>query len=718
MTHAMVRASSHEGGRVGVTLVQSGGGESVISDATAVIVEIDRRPLTRWRQPVLTQDENTVVIDGVLAGSADGTALNATWRARRIAGQAVWEFGLVLRNDSSEPVTITRMDPLSLVLADHGRAASNDTDGSSGVWQSHSFSSAWGDEFRPASSHTGHDLVLESRSGRSSHGTIPWLGLEQAAADQTGRAITIAPAWSGNWHIHAMAGGVISAGISPWQFFVKLEPGQSVTAPSVVLTVASDLDAASVALQRAVAADWLPRTTFTDTVSVEWNHWWPYEDQEVTEQIIADNARAANDLGIEIATVDAGWFGSADAASDWQEQRGDWATVNTERFPSGLAGLGDSIRAAGAKPGMWIEAEAVGASARLRAEHPELLALALDGRRHDPSYRLMTVSLDADDHRFLGYVCLGSAEGRTHVLESMSRLISETGARWIKLDFNIDPDAGCTRTDHGHGAGDGLLRHYEGLYTVLDEVRARHPEIMLESCSSGGLRIDLGLAKHVHGFFLSDPDYTEHHLEVLSGATRLLPPIGILHWSWSQWRGDYPPSKLDWAKLGVDEFDTMLRAAMLHRFGVSIRLIELRPELYERLRVHVALFKQLLAPLVRDGVLLALTPPPERGGFGERAPSYQLSVAAVPTVAGARTAVGDRTAGGDQHVVATFVLEGGTRPDSVTVRGLDGSVNYSVTDLATGVERLVSGAELIKRGIPLDGSPRVTSWLQLIQQTA
>ncbi|MCY7412467.1 MAG: hypothetical protein LH471_05450, partial [Salinibacterium sp.] len=128
--------------------------------------------------------------------------------------------------------------------------------------------------------------------------------------------------------------------------------------------------------------------------------------------------------------------------------------------------------------------------------------------------------------------------------------------------------------------------------------------------------------------------------------------------------------------------------------------------------------KQLLAPLVRDGVLLALTPPPERGGFGERAPSYQLSVAAGPTVAGARTAVGDRIAGGDQHVVATFVLEGGARPDSVTVRGLDGSVNYSVTDLATGVERLVSGAELIKRGIPLDGSPRVTSWLQLIQRTA
>lgn len=484
MAHATVRASSDEGGRIRVALTGTSGDEGVVSDSTALIVEIDRRSITRWQHTAVSDDGTTITIDGLL----EGAELNARWTARRLAGQPVWEFGLELRNDSTGPVTVTRMDPLSLVLADHGRATSNDTDGASGVWRSHSYRSAWGDEFRPETSHTGHDLVLESRSGRSSHGMIPWLGLEQP-----GRAISIAPAWSGNWHIHAMAGGVISAGISPWQFFVELQPGQSVTAPSVVLTLAETLDDARLALQRAVGAEILPRTPFTDSVPVEWNHWWPYEDQEVTEQIIAAIAQAAHDLGIEIATVDAGWFGSADADSDWQEQRGDWASVNTERFPSGLAALGDSIRAAGVLPGMWIEAEAVGASARLRAEHPELLALAVDGRRHDPSYRLMTVSLDAEDHRFLGYVCLGSEAGRTHVLESMSQLITETGARWIKLDFNIDPDAGCTRTDHGHGAGDGLFRHYEGLYAVLDAVRERHPDIMLESCSSAGCASTSGL---------------------------------------------------------------------------------------------------------------------------------------------------------------------------------------------------------------------------------
>ena len=690
MTDAMLRARPDEGGRVTVALA-----DTILSDSPALLVEIDRRPVEAWRAPHITTAADRVTIAGTLATSGRDAEhqLHATWSARRIAGEPVWEHSLVLRNDGEHPVTITRMDPLSLAVG--------------ADWRTHGFHSAWGDEFRPLAGHAGHHLVLESRSGRSSHGMIPWLGLERGPLARTARpvpggdqpraAVTVAPAYSGNWHIHAMAGGLVTAGISPWQFFVELAPGESVTAPSVVLTIAPTLDAAAVALQRAVAADWLPRTPFTDAVPVEWNHWWPYEDQEVDEQVIAENARVAAAVGIEVATVDAGWFGAADPTSYWQEQRGDWASVNTARFPSGLAALGQSIRDAGVLPGMWIEAEAVGAHSLLRAARPEAMAHSVEARRADPSYRVQTESLDPDDPTFLGYVCLGSPAGREHVLASMSTLISTTGARWIKLDFNIDPDAGCTRTDHGHGAGDGLLRHYEGLYAVLDAVRERHPDIMLESCSSGGLRIDLGLARHVHGFFLSDPDYTEHHLQVLWGVRHLLPPIGILHWSWSQWRGDYPPARRDWATLGTDEFDRMLRAAMVHRFGVSLRLPELRPELLERLREHVALFRAELVPFVRDGVLQPLTASPERGGFGERAPSIQVN---HPD---------------GRVLLAVFVLEGGARPAGVRLQGLEHNATYRVRDLADGDVRRMSGVELIEDGLAVLGDDPVTSWLLIIE---
>ncbi len=684
MTHAVLRARSDDGGCVAVSL-----GDSILSDVAPIMVEVDGSVASAWIEPELgSATDELIELAGTLSGLREGASVHAAWSARRVAGQPVWECALTLRNDGEHPVTITRMDPLSLAAGP--------------AWRTSAFHSAWGDEFRPLHGHAGHHLVLDSRSGRSSHGMIPWLGLERGGAGtgpgagESPAALTIAPAYSGNWHIHAMAGGHITAGISPWLFWVDLAPGESVTAPSVVLTVAPSLDAASVAVQRAVAEDWLPRTAFTDALPVEWNHWWPYEDQEVDESVIAENARVAHEVGIEIATVDAGWFGAADPTSYWQEQRGDWSSVNTARFPSGLEALGQSIRDAGVLPGMWIEAEAVGARSLLRAAKPDAMAHTVEGRRPDPSYRVQTESLDPDDPTFLGYVCLGSPAGREHVLESMSTLISTTGARWIKLDFNIDPGAGCTRIDHGHGAGDGLLRHYEGLYSVLDQVRERHPDIVLESCSSGGLRIDLGLARHVHGFFLSDPDYTEHHLEVLWGVRHLLPPVGILHWSWSQWRGDYPPSRLDWATLSADDFDTTLRAAMLHRFGVSLRLPELRPELLERLRVHVDLYQRELVPFVRDGVLQPLTPTPERGGFGERAPSIQL------------------THPDGRLVIGTFVLDGGRRPHAVFPRGLEPDTIYTVTDLADGDVRRISGAELLDDGLVPLGDDAVTSWLLLI----
>ena len=162
---------------------------------------------------------------------------------------------------------------------------------------------------------------------------------------------------------------------------------------------------------------------------------------------------------------------------------------------------------------------------------------------------------------------------------------------------------------------------------MLDEFRARHPDVMLESCSSGGLRIDLGLARHVHGFFLSDPDYTEHHLEVLMGAAQAaaaarhpaLVAVAVAR--------RLPAAALDWSTLDEDDFDTMLRAAMLHRFGVSIRLPELRPHLRERLAAHVALYRRSLAPLVRDGVLLTA----DRSATARRARRAALPRCSCPT---------------------------------------------------------------------------------------
>jgi alpha-galactosidase len=531
------------------------------------------------------------------------------------------------------------------------------------------FTGTWGLEFEPCSLPVDEPLVWEVTSGRSSNGALPWL-----AAETDSGVVVITVHWSGNWRFVVTPGSdgtQIAVGLHPDGQRVTLAAGERLRLPEVSVAVGETTTDAAAALATLLSEQVPPSAAGLLT---EWNHWWPYEDAEIDEATFLAEASVAADLGLEVAVLDAGWFGRAEASSDWVAERGDWHRVNTARFPHGLAWLAEETRHRGIAFGIWIEAEAIGPGATVSAQHPEIVARSADGD--------------------LGYVCLGSAAGQQHVHDHVARLITETGARWIKWDFNLDPGTGCRRDDHGHTADDGLLRHYLGLYAVLDRLRAAHPDTIFEACSSGGLRIDAGLAAHVDGFFLSDPDWTEHHLTCLWGASRLLPPRQLLHWPQSEWRGEHRFQKVDYSGtlITAAQFDTKIRAAMLHRFGISIRLTQLRADLRERLRHHLRVYERSVRPLLADGILRPLTDQPLREEKGHRQPGYQLTA-------------------GDDHVVAAFLLppQWGWQP--VLPIGLDPGAGYEIRDLDTDRQVAVaSGAVLMSDGFPLPTGSTTSAW--------
>lgn len=597
----------------------------------------------------LKADLQVGIHDASVSASAEAKGLRLAWQAVQLSKHAVWEFKLSATNLSPDAISLSRLDSAALALQ-------------GGTWRVESFASAWGDEFRPKTATTAHDSFFGVRSGRSSHGESP---IVYFVRESDGYTVIVSPAWSGNWHIDVLAGGYVSAGISTWNLNLAIEPNETINAPSVVVAAGESKEIAQRNLQSTIRDNWLPRTKSTDSIPVEWNHWWPYEDAEVTQEVIIENAKLSQDLAIDAIVVDAGWFGESKLDTNWTDLRGDWSLVNLARFPDGLAKLGESILEMGKSPGIWIELEAVGAKSELRRSLPGAMARDDSGLRPDPSYRVGTVSLDPSDPGFLGYVCLGSPEGWAHTYNSVKAVVSTMQARWLKMDFNIDPGFGCTRTDHGHGAGDGLLRHYEGLYKLLDQIRSDFPELLIEACSSGGLRVDLGLAKHVHCFFLSDPDYTEHHLQVLWGTAHMLPPLAILHWPWSWWRNGYEPSQLDWSKVEVETFDVMMRAAMFHRIGVSYPLPKMPARLLERLRYHLEVFKQHVAPILATSNLVSLTDSPLRGNLGERNSVWQLTSNVEDEV----------------HLVLSMKLEESAAAARFTPTQLDGNREYDIVDL-------------------------------------
>lgn len=576
----------------------------------------------------------------------DGDGIEATVIARRPAPDAAFERGLSVRNTGTGPVRITRLDTVHFRLP-------------AGAFTLSHYDSGWGGEFRPVSQPLTKAVLLDVRSGRSSNGAHPWFALSGRSGVLTG-----AVAWSGNWVVRFEPDGdgwVVSGGLHDWEFAAMLQPGETIEAPAVLLAAGEDRDACARQMHAAMRAR-KPRCAVSKTLPVEWNHWWPYEDVAISDAVFRANTAEAAKMGYGAVTLDAGWFGG-EGDTPWWEVRGDWDRVNTKRFPNGIRALADDAHAKGLKFGLWCEIEAIGPKARLNEEKPELVA-----RR---------------DGRSLGYVCLGSPAGRAFAEATLDRLITGYAADWIKVDFNLDPGAGCNRTDHGHGPGDGLYEHVRGLYALLDGQRKKHPDVLFEGCSSGGLRLDPGLLRHLHIAFLSDPDYPAHNLQLMWGALDYVPPEDALHWAWSQNRGAFPSFDPKAESLTPEALDFAVRSGMMGFFGASQRLPDLPGWVRRRFAQHNALYRQEVAPLLPNARVHRLTGQPTREGGGDRWCAVEY---AAPSK--------------DRAVLFVFRLPGGEASRTLRLRGLHPGKNYRLArEMAEVAETTVSGRRLMEEGI-------------------
>jgi len=575
---------------------------------------------------------------------------------RFFSGQSVFEMQPVIHNRGASEFLIERVDSLDWTLPTTGLTIEG-------------YSSNWGSEFEPVRFKPYQHFVLESRSGRSSKGHHPWTLLSLADGDMLAMAV----AWSGNWVLRfeplASDGVRLSGGLHDWQFSKRLQPGQKLCGAPLVAGMGSNLNEISQNLARVGRRYWYPSNLLSQRLPVEWNHWWPYEDVEINEEVFLANAAKAAELGFEVCTLDAGWFGPADAETFWYDYRGDWHMVNRRRFPHGIRFLADRVHALGMKFGIWCEIEALGEKASLSHQRPELPAMR--------------------DGKPLGYICLGNPEAQEWAYQTLARLIREFEVDWIKLDFNLDPGAGCNRTDHGHQEGDGLYEHYQGYYRLLSRIRQDFPEVVLENCSSGGLRIDLGMLRQTHMTFLSDPDWAVHDLQIFWGASTMLAPNTLLHWTYSHWRNSDPPPYQRFNPFDSDltpaKWDYYTRISMLGWYGVSQKLTEIPRWMSQRIADHNRLYQREVRRFVREADLYRLTDQPQRSGVGERWAAFQY-----------------RLPDGSQHLLFIFRLPGGESRRTIRLVGLQPERMYTLRGLEGEVEWHARGASLMEEGLTID----------------
>lgn len=587
--------------------------------------------------------------------SFSGPGLSVEQRVDLFDKSSVVEFALTIRNTGSAPAHITRVDSLSLNLPKQDA-------------ELFYYTGNWGSEFEPHTAALSSSIRLESRSGRSTKGNHPWFALTST----DGKVFSGSVAWSGNWvmRFEPLHDSVrLSGGLNDWEFAKDLMPGEEMQCPPFVLAVGNDLNAVSQQYARVGRRHWYPRNALSSTAPVEWNHWWPYEDAEINETVFAQNVETAQPMGFEVCTLDAGWFGPADAGTFWEHYRGDWHLVNAERFPNGIRSVADHVHAHGMKFGIWCEIEGLGEKAQVAIDHPEYVALR-DGQR-------------------VGNICFGNPQAQEWAFQTLSRLITEYRADWIKVDYNLDQGAGCNRTDHGHGAGDGLYEHYQGYYSVMGRIRVDYPEVVLENCSSGGLRIDLGIMRHTHMVFLSDPDWAVHDLQIFWGASTMLAPDVLLHWTYSHWRNLNPPPYQTFdprdPNLTQKKWDYYTRISMLGLYGLSQRLPDLPAWLRARIATHNKIYKDHVRRFVKEADLYRLTGQPRRSGEGDRWAAFQY-----------------RLPDGSEHLLSVFRLPGAEPQRRVRLCDLDPERTYAIEGFEGETMGAVTGRELMEAGLLFD----------------
>jgi alpha-galactosidase len=583
-----------------------------------------------------------------------GHGLTVHQQVKVYSGTALAEFSFDIINSSKKTLRVDRVDTLSLSL--HANAG-----------EVFYYSGDWGSEFEPHRHNLSDGSVLiESRSGRSSKGHHPWFAL----TNEGGAIFSGSVAWSGNWvtrfEVMTESGIRFSAGINDWEFCKFLSPGEKMIGAPVIIALGETLNEISQQYTYVGRNYWYPSNEFSSSLPVEWNHWWPYEDAEINEEVFKSNVDQASEMGFDVCTLDAGWFGPPNEESFWEDYRGDWDFVNRRRFPGGIRALSDYTHEQGMKFGIWCEIEGLGEKAQIAKDHPEFVALR-DGEK-------------------LGGLCFGNPEVQDWAYQTLAHLIEDYKADWIKVDFNLDLGAGCNRMDHGHQSGDGLYEHILGYYQVMTRIRESFPQVILENCSSGGLRIDLGSLHQTHCVFLSDPDWPVHDLQIFWGASTMLAPNVILHWPFSEWRNLNPPPYQTFdpwdPELTQEKWDFYSRISMLGLFGYSQKLPDIPNWLQNRTAELIKIYQTYVRKFVKKAELFRLTEQPRRNGQGDHWAAFQY-----------------RMPDGSENLLFVFRLPESEPVRAIALQGLEPDRTYVVKGFEGEDYGRHTGVELMKNGL-------------------
>ncbi len=348
------------------------------------------------------------------------------------------------------------------------------------------------------------------RRGRTGHDATLLLSVGTPGFDfQDGEVWSAHVAWSGN-HEHlverlpegaGLHAAVVGGGelLEPGE--IRLAPGASYAAPDVVFVHSTEgLDGISRRLHRSQRARAAHRGVPRPLVLNTWEA--VYFDHDLSR--LKQLADTASEIGVERFVLDDGWFGGR---RDDLRGLGDW-WVSPDVWPGGLGPIVEHVKGLGMEFGLWFEPEMVNADSDLVREHPDWVLGPRAG--HPREWR----------HQQL--IDLANAEAAAHIERQISALVTEHAIDFIKWDHNRDL-LEAVRSDPAGQDRPAIHAQTVGFYGLLDRLRAAHPDLEIESCASGGARVDLGVLARTDRIWTSDCNDALERAQIQRWTSLLVP---------------------------------------------------------------------------------------------------------------------------------------------------------------------------------------------------